>query len=112
MLAKRLLGNLKHPEEQKCLWLFSGENNFHQNEKSIKEMSLRVNANADAYVETPQTIIKPCMDSVANGRPPMSSNEIQFHLIKLPKPTIGSPRIFMIMLHHTKFMAAFYLTRP
>ncbi|KAM3172040.1 hypothetical protein ACTXT7_015362 [Hymenolepis weldensis] len=120
MRAKGLLKKTKHPEEQECLWFFSNENNFHQDEKSIDKMiggyvradptevpnvmhahvstnmreghimtpqffpqSLRVNADADtdadAYVETLQTIaVKlPWIDSVTNGvRPYVFQQEL------------------------------------
>ncbi|KAM3185089.1 hypothetical protein ACTXT7_007091 [Hymenolepis weldensis] len=53
---------------------------------------LKVSADADAYLETLQTIVvkPPWIDSVANGgRPPMSSSKICLHPIKLTKPRIG-----------------------
>ncbi|KAM3177933.1 hypothetical protein ACTXT7_003575 [Hymenolepis weldensis] len=34
----------------------------------VSGAGLRVNADADAYVETLQTIVKPCIDNVVNGR--------------------------------------------
>ena len=106
MRAKRLLHKLKHPEEQECLWFFSEEKNFDQDQKvnprndrwlcvdptevptvmctkfpatvmvfgvsseghimppHFFPQGLRVNA--DTYVETLQTIVKPWIDSVAN----------------------------------------------
>ncbi|KAM3188202.1 hypothetical protein ACTXT7_000781 [Hymenolepis weldensis] len=52
MRAKPLLNKLNHPEEEECLWFFSDENNFHQDEKG-----LRVDADEDAYVGTLQTVV-------------------------------------------------------
>ncbi|KAM3174540.1 hypothetical protein ACTXT7_010327 [Hymenolepis weldensis] len=79
----------KHPEEQECPWFYSDKKTFTRMKKSIEELidghvradpielspvvhaheGLRVNADADAYVETPQTIAtKPLwIDSVDNG---------------------------------------------
>ncbi|KAM3185400.1 hypothetical protein ACTXT7_006446 [Hymenolepis weldensis] len=138
MHAKPLLNNLKYPDDQKCLWLFSDDRNFHRDEKSIEEMiggyvwadptenatvmhahEVSTNSdafrcyeeqiNADVYEETLQNIIvkPPWIDSVTNGRPPMSSNKSRLHPIKLTKPKIGWPRIFTIMSHQTKLMAAY-----
>ncbi|KAM3170957.1 hypothetical protein ACTXT7_017573 [Hymenolepis weldensis] len=39
MRSKRLLNRLKHPEEQECLWFFSEQKKFHQDEKSMEEMT-------------------------------------------------------------------------
>ncbi|KAM3174537.1 hypothetical protein ACTXT7_010324 [Hymenolepis weldensis] len=92
MRAEGLLNKLKHPEEQECPWFYSDKKTFTRMKKSIEELidghvradpielspvvhaheGLRVNADADAYVETPQTIAtKPLwIDSVANGGGP------------------------------------------
>jgi DDE superfamily endonuclease len=108
--SKRLLNNLKHPEEPNILWFFSDEKNFDQDQKVNRKndrwlcsdpsevpivmhtkfpssvmvfgvvtneghvmppyffpQGLRVNA--DAYIETLDTIVKPWIDTVAQGRP-------------------------------------------
>ncbi|KAM3170938.1 hypothetical protein ACTXT7_017609 [Hymenolepis weldensis] len=95
MSARRLINKLKRPEELECLWFFSYEKHFHQDQESIEEViggyvranptevptvirtkflptSLRVNADAEVYVETLQTIVvkPPWIDSVANGGRP------------------------------------------
>ncbi|KAM3185119.1 hypothetical protein ACTXT7_006994 [Hymenolepis weldensis] len=68
--------------------------------------------NADAYVETLQTIVfMPCIDSVKKEEDsPMSSNKIRPYSIKLSKPMIWWPRIFIIMSHQT--YGPYLLTRP
>ncbi|KAM3182410.1 hypothetical protein ACTXT7_012436 [Hymenolepis weldensis] len=33
MRVKELLKKLKHPEDEECIWFFSGQRNFHQDEK-------------------------------------------------------------------------------
>ncbi|KAM3173510.1 hypothetical protein ACTXT7_012369 [Hymenolepis weldensis] len=54
----------------------------------FRPQSLRINA--DAYVEIPQTIVKPLwMDSVANGGPYVFPKEIRLHPRKLSKLRIG-----------------------
>ncbi|KAM3176470.1 hypothetical protein ACTXT7_006459 [Hymenolepis weldensis] len=92
--TNRLLNKVKHPEEQECLWFLSDQKTSTRMKKSIEEMiggyCLKVNAEADAYVESLQTIVVKLswIDSVANGTPPpspppISSNMIRLHLIKL-----------------------------
>ncbi|KAM3178570.1 hypothetical protein ACTXT7_002273 [Hymenolepis weldensis] len=95
MRAQGLLKKLKHPEKEVCLWFFSDEKTSTRMKKLIEEIidvyvqvdptevltvmrtkfpaiSLRVNTDADAYVEALQTIAvkPPCIDSVANGGRP------------------------------------------
>ncbi|KAM3170920.1 hypothetical protein ACTXT7_017644 [Hymenolepis weldensis] len=126
MRAKGLLKKLKHPEEEECLWFFSDQNNFHQDEKTTvmpfgvvkgsEGEDLRVNANADVYVETLLTIVikPPWIDNVANGTPlspyifqkdsAPSHKALKTH--DYMDGLYGWRRIFIIMSHHTKLMAA------
>ncbi|KAM3170965.1 hypothetical protein ACTXT7_017556, partial [Hymenolepis weldensis] len=84
MHAKGLSKKLKHSEEQKCLWFYSNERasgwvdgrfplEFQPLCMRTKfpptVMLFGVVSNADAYVETLQTIVvkPPYMDNVANG---------------------------------------------
>ncbi|KAM3186550.1 hypothetical protein ACTXT7_004121 [Hymenolepis weldensis] len=65
---------------------------------------LRVNANADAYVETLQTIVVklPWIDSVANGKPSMSNNKIRLYPMEISNPGLDDREF--ALLHDTKLM--------
>ncbi|KAM3177278.1 hypothetical protein ACTXT7_004844 [Hymenolepis weldensis] len=105
--ANRLLNKLKQREEKECLWFFSHENNFHQDEKVNRKNDGRLWADPTEFptvmrerrtlesvqMQMPlQTIVvkQPWIDGVVNGgRPSMSSNRIQHHPLKLSTHWIG-----------------------
>ncbi|KAM3171117.1 hypothetical protein ACTXT7_017255 [Hymenolepis weldensis] len=59
------------PEEREYPWFFSDENNFHQDQKVNLRNNKWLCVDADAYVETLQTIIKSSwIDSMASGGGP------------------------------------------